>query len=395
MRCAFLQRSFTSGLALVATAAIAFSQSGARAQSRRGAQLLAYISTYTVHESKGIYVYSLSNGRLKPMGVSGLAVPTVNPSFVAVDPTHRFLYAVNETENFQGQASGAVSAFSIDRKTGKLTFLNQVASGGTDPCFVSLDRTGKWVMVANYTSGSISVFSVLRDGRLGPASAFIQHHGHGANPVRQEGPHCHMILASPDNRFVLVADLGLDKLFVYRFNSKRGTLTPNNPPFATVSPGSGPRHFAFDPTGHFVYLLSEVRSTLTAFAYNPARGSLHEMQTISALPEGFTGQNTAAEIAVSRSDRFLYASNRGADSLAVFAIDPQKHTLKPLEHVPSLGKTPRGFAIDPTGRYLVAANQDSDNIFVFRINPKTGELKPTGQALELSSPVSVAFVPAP
>jgi 6-phosphogluconolactonase len=382
-------------VAMMMTTVTTSAQTGAKSRAHAGAagSGRVYVGTYTVRESKGIYVYRLTNGQLQPLDGSGLAGATLNPSWVTVDPTHRFLYAVNETQKFQGQASGAVSAFSIDQKTGKLTFLNQVVSGGTDPCFVSVDHTGRWVMVANYSSGSVSVFPVLKDGRLGPASAFIQHHGHGTNPERQEGPHCHEILASPDNRFVLVADLGLDKLFVYRLDAKRGTLTPNDPAFATVNPGSGPRHFLFDSTGHYVYLLNEVLSTLTAFAYDPARGSLRELETISALPEGFKGENTAAEIAIGHDGRFLYASNRGADTLGVFAIDPQKHTLTPVEHVPSLGKTPRGFAIDPTGRFLVAANQDSDDIFVFRIGPKTGELKPTGQKVELSSPVSIYFVP--
>jgi len=376
-------------------AAFARTAANSSAEPDASGSYLMYVSTYTVRESKGIYVYRFKSGRLTPLGASALAAETLNPSFVAVDPRYRFLYAVNEAESFQGQKSGAVSAFAIDRTTGKLAFLNQVASGGTDPCFVSLDRGGQHVLVANYTSGSVSVFPVQRDGRLGPASAFVQHHGHSVNPERQEGPHAHQILVSPDNRFALVADLGLDRLFVYRFDSARGTLAPSQPPSAAVRPGSGPRHFVFDPTGRFVYLLSEVLSTVTTFSYDPAPGTLHELQTVSALPADFKGANDAAEIAMGRSGRFLYTSNRGADSLAVFAIDPKTHTLTPVEHVPTRGKTPRGFAIDPTGQYLVAANQDTDNIFVFRIDPTTGKLTPTGEAVKVSSPVSIVFVPAP
>jgi len=359
-----------------------------------GSSYLVYVSTYTVRESKGIYVYRFHGGRLTPLGTGGLAAETVNPSFVAVDPGSRYLYAVNETETFKGQRTGAVSAFAINRANGKLTFLNQMPSGGTDPCFVSVDHTGKWVLVANYTSGSISVFPVLSGGRLGPASAFVQHHGHSVNPQRQEGPHAHQILLSPDNRFALVSDLGLDRLLVYRFDPTHGTLAPAAQPFAEVSGGSGPRHFAFDPAGRFVYLLSEVRSTITTFAYDPVSGGLHELGTVSSLPAGFSGPSDAAEIVMGRSGRFLYASNRGADTLAVFAIDPKTHLLVPVANVPSLGKTPRGFGIDPSGRFLLAANQDTDNLFVLSINPRTGELKPTGQAVEVPSPVSVAFVPA-
>ena len=353
-----------------------------------------YVGTYTVRDSKGIYVYQLDSGRLTPTAAPVLAAETVNPSFLAIDPTHRYLYAVNETEDYQGQKTGGVSAFRIDRKTGALTFLNEVPSGGTDPCYVSLDRAGKHVLVANYTSGSVSVFPVLPGGRLGKATAFVQHHGHSVNPERQEGPHAHDIAVSPDGRFALAADLGLDQLVVYRYNAEKGSLAPNDPPFARVSPGSGPRHFVFDPSGKFVYLLSEVGSTVTVFEYDAGRGTLHEIQSLSALPDGFTGHNDAAEIAMGRSGRFLYTSNRGDDSITVFAIDPARHTLKVAAHVPTLGKEPRNFAIDPSGNYLLAANQNSDNIVVFKIDPRTGIPVPTGQVVEVSSPVCLTFMPA-
>jgi len=351
---------------------------------------LVYVGTYTEHDSKGIYVYRFHAGRLTPIGP---AAETFNPSFLAVGPSHRFLYAVNETDTFQKQKTGAVSAFAIDRKSGRLTLLNQVPSGGAGPCFLSLDRTGKYVLVANYSSGSVAVFPLQASGRLGKASAFVQHTGHSVNLERQEAPHAHDIAVSPDNRYALAADLGTDKLLVYRFDPKAGSLAPNDPPGASVEPGSGPRHFAFDPSGRFVYLVNEIKSTVTTFSYNRAHGTLRELQTVSALRRGFIGESTAAEIAVGRSGKFLYTSNRGEDSIAVFAIDPARHTLKSVEHVPTLGKEPRNFALDPTGAYLLAANQNSDNIVVFSVNRRTGKLTPTGQVVEVPSPVCIVFVP--
>ncbi len=381
-------------LMILSLSPVASAQAGSSSKPAPSRHYLVYVGTYTVRESKGIYVYHLDSSRLTPTSTPVLAAETANPSFLAIDPTEQYLYAVNETEDYQGQKTGGVSAFRIDRKTGGLTFLNEVPSGGTDPCFVSLDHEGKHVLVANYTSGSVSVFPILPGGRLGKATAFVQHHGHSVNPERQEGPHAHDIALSPDGRFALVADLGLDQLVVYRYDATSGKLTPNHPPFARVTSGSGPRHFVFDPSGRYVYLLSEVGSTVTVFAYDAALGTLHEIQSLSALPDGFTGHNDAAEIAIGRSGKFLYTSNRGDDSIMVFAIDPTRHTLKVVAHVPTLGKTPRNFAIDPSGEYLLAANQDSDNIVAFKIDQKTGIPVPTGQVVEVSSPVCITFMPA-
>ena len=366
-------------------------EEAAEAAGAKG-EFLVYIGTYTGQKSRGIYAYRFDagSGRLTPLG---LVAETVSPSFLAVDPSHRFLYAVNEVSTFQGAKSGAVSAFALDRKTGKLTFLNQVSSRGAGPCHVSLDKTGKYVLVANYESGSMAVFPVQSDGRLGEASAFVQHQGHGVNPERQEGPHAHSIAVSPDNRFVLSADLGLDELLVYRFDPAKGSLTPNTPAFGKVPAGAGARHFDFSPNGKFVYVICEMGSKVTAFSYDPARGALTELETVSTLPKDFKGQSDCAEVQVHPSGKFLYGSNRGHDSIAVFAIDAGRGTLTPVEHVATQGKTPRNFAIDPTGQYLLAANQDSDNIVVFRIDPQTGRLTPTGQALEVGSPVCVTFVP--
>jgi len=352
---------------------------------------LVCVGTYTGPQSQGIYAYRFDS-RTGRLTLLGLAAETANPSFLTVDPSGRFLYAVNEVGAFAGQKSGAVSAFAIDRETGKLTFLNQVSSRGSGPCHVSLDRTAKHVLVANYGGGSVAVFPVLADGGLGEATAFVRHRGHSMDPDRQEGAHAHAIETSPDNRFVLAADLGLDRLLVYHFDAARGTLAANDPPAAQVSPGAGPRHFAFASNGKFIYVINEMGSSVTVFSYNAARGALQELQTISTLPADFHGQNDDAEVAVHPSGRFLYASNRGHDSIAVFAIDAQKGTLSPIEHVPTEGKTPRNFAIDPTGLHLIAANQNSNSLVVFRIDPQTGRLKGTGQVIEVPSPVCVTFV---
>jgi len=353
---------------------------------------LVYIGTYTEKKSKGIYAYRFDSatGQLSSLG---LAAESVNPSFLAIDPSRRFLYAVNEISKYEGRSSGGVSAFAIDPGTGKLTLLNEVPSGGADPCHIAVDKTGRYVLAANYGGGSLAVFPILKDGRLGEASAFVRHSGASINPQRQEGPHAHSIYPSPDNRFAISADLGLDEVLVYRFDSEKGTLAPNNPRFAKVNPGAGPRHFAFHTSGRFGYVINELQSTVAVFSYEPASGALHMLQTISTLPKDFEGESTAAEVQVHPSGKFLYGSNRGHDSIAVFAINNRKGTLTPIGYALTLGKTPRNFAVDPTGSYLFAANQDSDSIVQFRIDPNTGRLTPTGQVLEVPSPVCVTFVP--
>jgi 6-phosphogluconolactonase len=354
---------------------------------------LIYVGTYTGPASKGVYAFRFDPASGKSTSL-GLMAETTNPSFLAIDPTHHYLYAANEVGDYKGEKAGGVSAFAIDRKTGKLTFLNEVSSRGAGPCHVALDKTGKYVLVANYDGGSVAVFPVLPDGRLGEASSVVQHSGHGPNPERQEGPHAHEIQLTRDNRFAIAADLGLDELLVYRFDAAKGTLASNDPPFAKVDPGAGPRHFAPHPNGRFVYTLNEMGGSVTGFAYDPRKGALRNLQTISSLPKDFKGKNDSAEIVVDASGKFLYASNRGPDKIAVFAIDSATGTLKLVEHVPTRGKTPRNFAIDPTGRYLFAANQESNNIVVFRVDPKTGRLTDTGQVLEVPSPVCVVFMPA-
>ena len=354
---------------------------------------LAYVGTYTEEgsQSKGIYAYRFDEGSGQITWL-GLAAETTNPSFMAVHPNGRFLYAVNEVQNYKGPNSGGVSAFSIDPASGKLTFLNEVPSRGADPCYIIVDKAGKHVLVANYTGGSIAVFPVLADGKLGESSEFVQHTGHGSDPKRQEGPHAHSIDLSPDNRFAFVDDLGLDELKVYKYDSAKGSLTPNTPAFAKLDPGAGPRHFVLHPSGKFAYVVAEMASTVTAFSVDLNKGTLQRLQTISTLPKDFKGENDDAEIQVHPSGKFLYASNRGHDSIAVFAIDSQKGTLTEIEDVPTQGNIPRSFELDPTGNFLLAENQKSGDIVVFRIDSNTGKLTATGQKVDVGSPVDVKFL---
>jgi 6-phosphogluconolactonase len=353
---------------------------------------LMYIGTYTRGKSQGIYAWRFSpaSGNLTPLG---LVAETANPSFLAIHPTRPLLYAVGEMYG-SGAEGGAVSAFTIDRKSGKLTPLNKVSSQGGGPCHLNVDRTGKSLLVVNYGTGSTAAYRIQQDGSLTEATSVIQHSGSSVNPKRQSGPHAHSVNLSPDNRFAFVADLGLDQVLVYRLDPAKGLLEAHNPPFAKVNPGAGPRHFAFHPSGRFAYVINEIQSTVTAFSYDAKAGVLKEIQTVSTLPAGFSGNNSTAEVQVHPSGRFLYGSNRGHDSIAVFSLDPSKGTLTLLENTPTQGKTPRNFGIDPTGGYLFAANQNTDNIAVYRIDAKTGKLTATGQMLEAGAPVCVKFTAA-
>jgi 6-phosphogluconolactonase len=348
---------------------------------------LVFVGTYTTKtESKGIYAYEFDaeTGKLSPRGV---AAETPDPSWVTVHPSGKYLYAANEA----GKTS-AVSSFAIDKKSGKLTLLNQLPSLGEDPCYLSFDKTGKYVLVANYSSGTIAVFPILADGRLGEHTAMLKDQGTTGPHKNQEGPHAHWIETSPDNHFALVADLGLDEALVYKFDAASGTLTPNEPAFARLKAGSGPRHVAFHPKGKFVFVVSELSSTATSFAYDAKKGTLKEIGTVSTLPPGFSGRNDVAEAAVHPNGKFLYVSNRGNDSIAIFSIDAAKGTLTPVGGIPTGGKEPRHFAIDPSGKCLLAENQFSNNIVVFKIDAATGGLTPTGQVVEVPSPVNIAFL---
>lgn len=370
---------------------LAFSLVAASAKDFPKNQYLLYIGTYTEKDSKGIYAFRFDSAtnELTPLGV---AAETTNPSFLAIDPSRRFLYAVNEVGNYKGASSGAVTAFAIDHHTGKLSLLNQVPSHGADPCYIAFDKTGKFALVANYTGGSIAVFPVEPDGHIGESSAFVQHTGSSVNKERQEGPHAHWIETTADNHFAVVADLGLDKLLVYHFNEESGALTPNNPPNASFEPGTGPRHVVFHPNGKLVYTVNELQSTITSFSYDRATGTLKKLNSASTLPKGFSAKNDTAEIKVHPNGKFLYASNRGNDSIAAFSIDAHTGNLTLIDFFPTQGKTPRNFEIDPTGKLLFVANQDSNDIVVFRIDAGTGRLTPTGQKLDVPAPVCLKFM---
>lgn len=352
---------------------------------------LVYVGTYTSRGSEGIYAYRYDplSGGLSPLGV---VARTENPTFLAISPNKKYLYAANEVTELDGQPGGAISAFSIDPDTGALTFLNRQPSCGTGTCHVTVDKTGKYVLAANYSSGSASILPIREDGWLGEASDFVQHEGFGPNERRQKGPHAHSVTLSPDNRFAFVADLGLDKIMTYQLDLVNGKLCPNDPPWAETYPGAGPRHFAFHPSTKYAYIINEMGSSVTVFAYDAARGALSELQTLSTLPEGFGGRNTCADVHLSTSGRFLYGSNRGHHSIAIMSIDPETGTLTALGHESTRGKTPRNFGLDPSGSFMLAANQDTNNIFAFRVNQETGGLTPTGHETKVPAPVCVIWL---
>jgi 6-phosphogluconolactonase len=381
-------------LLLMAAAALCESRPAAPQKKPTTDKYWVYIGTYNQRGSKGIYRFDfdLATGKLTPRGLAGT---TNEPSFLAIHPNQRFLYAVGEVAAFRRLKSGAVSAFAIDRQTGKLKLLNQQPSGGAGPCHLVVDKEGKHVLAANYTGGSACVLPIGEDGRLGNRTAFQQHHGKSVNKDRQEAPHAHSINLDPANHFAFVADLGLDKVMIYRYSAAKGTLTPNKPPFASVAPGSGPRHFAFHPNGRSAYVINEMKNTVTAFRYDAKKGKLDELQTVSTLPEGFKKDNTTAEVQVHPSGKFLYGSNRGHNSIAVFAIDPKTGKLNRVQIQGKGIKTPRNFGMDPTGKFLIVANQDSDSLVVFRIDARTGKLTPTGDPVKVPMPVCVKMMPAP
>jgi len=321
-----------------------------------------------------------------------LAAKAVNPSFVAVHPNERFLYAVGEIDDAGAGKGGGVTAFAINQD-GSLKQLNQQSSGGAGPCHLVVDATGKNVLVANYGGGSVACLPIRDDGTLGEATSFIQHEGASVNPQRQEKPHAHSVNLDPANRFAIVADLGLDKLLVYKFDPLAGKLTPNDPPYVELPAGGGPRHFAFHPNGKWAFANNEMTSTVSALAYDAKHGAFTVLGTLSTLPEGYaeSKSNSTAETRVHPNGKFLYVSNRGHDSIAIFSIDPQTGRLKPLGHEATRGKTPRNFNLDPTGKYLIAANQDSDNVVVFRVDSNTGQLT-AGKEIQVGSPCCVRFI---
>jgi len=348
---------------------------------------------YVGNYSNGIqaFRYDASAVSFEPLGMVG---EMQRPSFLALHPNGRFLYAVSELGN-DGRTQGFVYGFSIDKATGKLNLLNRQPSGGGGACHLVVDKTGKFLLVANYGTGSIADFPLKEDGSIGAAAAQVQFEGSGPDRKRQNGPHAHAVVMSADNRFLFVPDLGADKIRIFRFDSANGSLTPNGHAFATVKPGAGPRHFALAPDGDFAYVLDEMGSSVTAFRFDPSNGALTEIEAVSTLPSDYSGVNNSAEIQIDAAGKFLYASNRGDNSIAVFAIDHQNGRLTRLEIVPTGGATPRNFTIGPSGKLLFVANQDSNNIRIFGRNPETGKLSSTGSAVTSPSPVCLLFVPAP
>lgn len=387
------RRQFLYSLAVCSGALTAGCSTG-RSGSQSGRWYL-YVGTYTGQNSKGIYVFRFDagTGAIEPLG---LAAEVASPSFLAVHPNGQFLYCVNETDKWGNQATGAVTAFKIDRPSGRLIRLNDLPSGGPGPCHLTVDRSGRSVLVANYSGGSVASFQLNADGSLGAMTSFFQHQGSSVNAARQKEPHGHSINPSPDNHFAFAADLGLDKVMIYRLDGATGALAPHDPPYVKVAPGSGPRHFAFHPGGRFAYVINEMACTVTAFNYNAAKGSLGEIQTVSTLPAGVAvkPEYSTAEIVAHPSGRFVYGSNRGHDTIAVFSVASDGR-LTLVQNASTQGRIPRNFALDPTGRYLFAENQSSGTIVVFTVDPANGTLTPTGRQLEVGSPVCIRFAPAP
>ena len=358
-----------------------------------GQDRLAYVGTYTRGDSVGIYVFRMdaASGRLEPVG--GPA-PASDPSFLTIHPQGRYLYAATEDEGADGRPEGSVNAFAIDPASGALEHLNRQLTHGGTPCHLDIDSAGRLLLAANYTGGTLAVLPTRSDGRLEAPTHVVAHRGSsGVNSDRQEGPHPHSITLDPAGRYALAADLGLDQVLSYGLDADRGKLVPNDPPWVQTEPGAGPRHLDFHPNGRFAYLINELDSTITAFAYDPSSGALREIHTVPALPEGFVGANYCADIHVSPSGGFVYGSNRGHDSIVIYAVDGETGRLSYVGHEPSLGKWPRNFAIDSAGEIMLVANENSSNLVTFRIDQHSGELEPTGHTAEVPDPVCVKLHP--
>jgi len=358
-----------------------------------GEHMLAFVGSYTgAGSSEGIYTYRFdsASGRLERLSAEG---GLENPSYVALHPSGNRLYAVSEVGTFAGSPSGGVGAFAVDAETGEMTLLNLKPTGGTGPCYVSVAGGGEWVLVANYSGGSVSLLPVLSDGSLGDRSDMVQHEGASLDSKRQAGPHAHSIVPDASGNFAFVPDLGLDRILTYRVEREAGRLVPHEIPFTQVRAGAGPRHLAFHPGGRFAYVINELDSTLTSFAYDAGAATLAEIETVPALPEGYDGASHCADVHVLPSGRYIYGSNRGHDSIVTYRVDSETGLLGHVAHTSSGGRTPRGFAIDPSGRFLVAANQNSDSLVTFRIDADTGLLEDTGHRAEVHRPVCVKFHP--
>ena len=357
--------------------------------------MLVYIGTYTSGKSKseGIYIYKLDlkTGALSPLDI---AKNVIEPSYLVLDHDRRYLYSVNETVDFEGKKSGAVSSFAVDQKSGRLEYLSKQASLGGAPCHLSVTGNGRYVLAANYVGGNVAVLPSSA-GKLRASVDVEQHIGTGPNAERQESAHAHSITLDMHERFAVACDLGADKIFIYKFDVVTGKLAANPAqPFYQTKPGAGPRHFAFHPNGNYAFVINELDSTITSLRYDATLGTLREIVTVSTLPNGWVGENTCADLHISPDGKFLYGSNRGHDSIVSYMIDANTGMIKLIEHVSTQGKTPRNFAIDPTGNILLAANQNSDSIVTFFIDRKTGKLAPTGNTATVPTPVCLKLTPA-
>lgn len=362
------------------------------ALAEESAKQRLYFGTYTTGNSKGIYTaeLDLSTGVVtKPV----LVAEAMNASFLAIAPSHKYLYAVGEISEFDGKKVGVVHAYSINKATGELQLLNRQSSAGAGPCHVSVHPQGSYVFAANYGGGSICALPVKDNGSLGEATGFVQHTGSGPNQGRQKEPHAHSINPDAAGKFVFAADLGIDKVLIYKLDPSTGKLVANDPAAGTVPPGSGPRHFAFHPSGKFAYAINELTSTITAYAYDAEKGALAQIDTISTLPAGFSGNNSTAEIQVHPSGKFVYGSNRGHNSIAIFTVDEKTGKLAAVGHTEGGIDTPRNFGVDPTGQWVIVCNQGGKSAFVYKVNQETGILTRTGEAIEIDAPVCVKFLP--
>lgn len=396
----FKSLTFLSGLLFVMSSTCELAQGSVMAQVTSADSTLVYVGTFTDTKahSKGIYALRLVKGDADSQNVTliplGLAAETPSPTFLALDAKRHLLFCANEVNTLNGKPGGAISSFSIDAATGNLTLINQRPSMGASPCHIILDKTGKNLLVANYASGTAAVLPVSSNGELGEATSVIQDEGKGPDAKRQEGPHAHCIVLSPDNRFAFLCDLGIDKVMIFKFDAEHGKLTPNDPPFAQTKPGSGPRHIAFSRDEKFAYLVNELDSTVSTFAYDARTGALKELQNLSALPADFKDFNKAAEIEIAPSGKFLYVSNRGRETVVSFAIDSEKGTLTWAGEENCGGKNPRHFGIDPSGKYMLVSNQDSGLVVPYGIDVLTGQLKPNGQAATVPAAVCAVFLPS-
>lgn len=361
-------------------------------QRVRSLEWSIYIGTYTTSGSEGIYHgrFSTETGEITELR---LAARADHPSYLTIHPNGKWLYAVSEVDRVGDEPGGEVIAYRIDSESGALTPINRRSTRGSYPCHVSIEAPSRNLMVANYGGGSVTMIPLGDDGSLLEVSSFHQHRGKSVNPKRQEGPHAHSIVSDPHGRYVYAADLGLDQILIYRIDAASRQLLPGDPSFASTPPGSGPRHIAFHPNGRLLYCVGELDSTVLTYAIDQDDGGLTKIDVQPALPAEFAGDNTGADIHVHPNGRFLYYSNRGHDSIAIFHIDEETGRLTPIGHASTLGKTPRNFTIDPSGRFLLVANQNSDHIVTFSIDEESGQLKATGAHALLSRPVCVVFCP--